>query len=229
VTASSPTPKRNSAVVAVPAILAGLVGVALVGFGVIRLVSSGLDGDASATTVGAVTTTGFVATTAPDTGTSTIPSDVVPGEYQTVTDDTGALSVSVPAEWVDRSGGSWGVDGEIVGVTIGASVDRDAWYAGWGTPGVFVGVTTVGADVFSPDLGDFSDVCSTGSVDSPQIGGYSTVIQYWTDCGDEDSNFTVVLAWPDSFAYTVLMQVITTDQSAVAVTNHLVTTLRYDT
>ena len=109
-----------------------------------------------------------------------------------------------------------------------ASVDRTEWYEGWGAPGAFIGVTTVAADVYTPELGDFSAVCEYGALESPEIGGFTTLIQEWVECGPEASRFHVALVWPESFAYTALVQVITLGEGGPNVLETILNTLSHD-
>lgn len=231
------TPNRSRAP-AVVALLAGVAGLALLAVGVVRLVGS-MDGpSAASTTVGFVTTTTVEApATTESSDTSETPATTEPVDTSgapsgvdlvTISDDTGALSLSVPAAWDDRSGLAWSVDGEVVGISVGAAVDRNAWYEGWGTPGVFVGLTTVGPDVYTPELGEFGGTCVVGSTEDREYDGFSVVVQQWVDCGDAGSEFHVAMVWPDSLEYTALIQVVTLDGSGSDLVDTLVTTLRYD-
>lgn len=228
---TTPPSDGSSPLVAITAVVAGLAGAGLLVFGLIRLVD-GLLSDDGSSSVAAPTTTEIIAipptsTTVTTASTPTEPPVFDPGAFVTVSDDTGTVSISYPAEWTDRSGAEWSVEGEAVGLSVAAAPDRDAWYAGWGTPGAFVGVATVGPDVYVPELGDFSGACTLGATENREYEAASVVIQQWTECGDEGSEFYVVLLWPETFAYTALMQVVVTDSRGWELIDLFATTLSY--
>lgn len=220
--------RQSSRAAAAVAVAAAVAGAVLVVVGVIRLIGQ-LEAGATAAQSSAtfVTTTTSrptdpMSTTAEPEATSPL-TDLV-----TLSDETGAVSVSMPAEWDDVSGSAWSVDGTVVGLSIGASTDRSAWYEGWGTPGAFVGVTTVGPDVYSPVLGDFGGVCTLAATYDREYVGFTAVVQRWVDCGEEGSEFHVALVWPDSFEYAAMVQVVTVERSGAEVIDTLITTIRHD-
>lgn len=96
-----------------------------------------------------------------------------------------------------------------------------------GDPGLFVGVTTVGPDVYTPEFGEFGGSCTFGSIDNRDYEGFTAAVQQWVGCGDEGSEFHVAMVWPDSFAYTALLQVVTLDGSGSALVDTLVNTLSH--
>jgi serine protease Do len=71
-------------------------------------------------------------------------------EYVRITDETGAVSVEVPAEWADIDGAPYTPEDGIYRVDVRASTDLAAFRDGWDVPGVvftassgLAGVTTV--------------------------------------------------------------------------------------
>ncbi len=62
-------------------------------------------------------------------------------EYVTVQDDYGAIQVSIPASWSQVDGSAWYSDGEIIGSSITAAADVDAFNGTYAEPGVFFGVS----------------------------------------------------------------------------------------
>jgi serine protease Do len=77
-----------------------------------------------------------------DTSTTPVPStDPATGGYVTVHDDSGALQISIPAEWSQVDGQNW-VDGDLVlGASITASADVKAFTNEYYQPGVFFGAS----------------------------------------------------------------------------------------
>jgi len=155
----------------------------------------------------------------------TTTSTVVVDEGVRVFDDSGVLSAVVPVSWLDTSGSPWQTDGEQIGVAITASTDATAWREGWGTPGMFLGVT----DAFtSEDLrSDFSSACAASAVEEWSAGPFEGEIVMWEGCGDEGSDFAEATGSSAAGAAVVLQFVIVDPSDRKALTT-LATTLRYE-
>ena len=100
---------------------------------------------AGTTTTAAPTTTAAATTTAAPTTTLGGDLPLPPGPaysgFETITDNSGTLEMSVPVEWIDRGGLGWAPDGgDIVGASLRASTDWVGFQERWDTPGVFFGV-----------------------------------------------------------------------------------------
>lgn len=197
------------------AVIAGLTGVVLLavaGVGVIgALGDTTEDSRATSTTGPAATRTTPAAT-------------FDPGRFNAASDDSGTLSIEVPREWVDVSGSEWVVDGREVGPSVTAAPDVDAWYSSWDTPGVFVGVSTTD---FSPQIGDFSGICTTGKVDERSIGTLSGTVQTWSQCGGESNDFYVFIGGPADASYTVLVQLVSLDGTGLETLERVLETFSY--
>ena len=139
-------------------------------------------------------------------------------------DDSGTLSIEVPGQWIDVSGSEWVVDGREVGPSVTAAPDVDAWYSSWDTPGVFVGVSTTD---FSPQIGDFSGICTTGKVDERSIGTLSGTVQTWSQCGGESNDFYVFIGGPADASYTVLVQLVSLDGTGLETLERVLETFSY--
>ena len=211
-----------------------MAGIALLLLGGIQLMGNVLeespDDAAAVTTITTVTVPAGSDTTV---STTTVPATTVapgPGgtEFVTVTDDSGRLTVWVPAAWTDISGGGWTVQSKTVGLSLSVATDRASWYEGWDTPGVFIGVTTVPEDVYAPEFVDFSGACTFQTIEDRDTGEYAALIEHWTDCGAEDSDFYAVIARPESSAYTALLQLVVVDGGGAELLDTLLTTLSYD-
>ncbi len=61
--------------------------------------------------------------------------------YHVVTDDSGALVVTIPTAWSDIDGRAWAENNSNIGASIWASPDIASFNAGWTTPGVKFNVT----------------------------------------------------------------------------------------
>lgn len=176
---------------------------------------------ATTTTTAPVTTTTVapVTTTAPVTPPPTAPPDVAaelpPGVpysgYELVTNDTGVLEVSIPVEWIDRSGVAWVPENDAIGVALSAAPDYDAWLTGWTTPGLFLASSsTLGMsvdDMLDSELyGNFSESCSYDGRTEYDDGVYVGVYDSWIDCGGTMSDFIVIAAEPPDASAVVYMQ-----------------------
>jgi len=152
---------------AVAALLAALVGLALISIAAVQLASGDSIGTAASPTSISVVPTTTAVEPAVSTSSATLEADSTPGAVVFVTDDSGSISAILPADWADVSGVEWVVDNNRVGPSITAAPDIDAWYASWGTPGVFVGVST---SSLAPESGDFSGICSLGELEERSAG-----------------------------------------------------------
>lgn len=197
------------------AVIAGLTGVVLLavaGVGVIGALGDTTE-DSRATS-----------TTGPAATTTTLAATFDPGRFNAASDDSGTLSIEVPREWVDVSGSEWVVDGREVGPSVTAAPDVDAWYSSWDTPGVFVGVSTTD---FSPQIGDFSGICTTGKVDGRSIGTLSGTVQTWSQCGGESNDFYVFIGGPADASYTVLVQLVSLNGTGLETLERVLETFSY--
>lgn len=197
------------------AVIAGLTGVVLLavaGVGVIGALGDTTE-DSRATS-----------TTGPAATRTTLAATFDPGRFNAASDDSGTLSIEVPGEWVDVFGSEWVVDGREVGPSVTAAPDVDAWYSSWDTPGVFVGVSTTD---FSPQIGDFSGICTTGKVDGRSIGTLSGTVQTWSQCGGESNDFYVFVGGPADASYTVLVQLVSLNGTGLETLERVLETFSY--
>jgi serine protease Do len=211
---------------AVAALLAALVGLVLISIAAVRLASGDSTGTAASPTSISVASTTTAAEPAVSTSNPTLAADFAPGAVVLVTDDSGSISAILPAEWADVSGVEWVVDNNRVGPSITAAPDIDAWYASWGTPGVFVGVST---SSLAPEPGDFSGICSLGELEERSAGVLAGTVQAWSDCGAEGGDFYVFVGGPPDSSWSVLVQLVDVDGSGRATLDQILTTFSYET
>lgn len=216
---TTPTDSRFS-VAGLVAVLAGVAGVVLLVMAVVRFVGT-LGGSTEQTAQSLPTTE--EAGVAP-TSTTRPSATIDPNSWVAVADDSGSISVEVPAEWGDVSGSGWVIDGQQLGPAIVAASDVDAWYSSWGTPGAFVGVSTTG---IAPDIGDFSEICTVGKTDERSAGVLSGTVQSWSRCGDEGSDFYVFVGSPTDASYSVLVQLVSIDGMGLDTLEQLMATFSY--
>lgn len=151
--------------------------------------------------------------------TETAGDEVVDGtsytEYVTITDDTGTLSVDVPAEWADTSGSAWVSDDTEIGQAVAAATSLDGFYNTWTTPGVFFGASeSLVAEMDEQSLLDSFDYSADCALDGRYDYADSLYTGYydlWIDCGGQGSVVIVLSATPEDRAFItfVLVQAVT--------------------
>lgn len=157
-------------------------------------------------------------TTSPTSESTTATSDpgsLDPGEtyagYIELTDDSGQIVLSVPAEWSDIETSGWVKDGEAIGPGVNAAPDIAAWRAEWGTPGVFIGASDVLG--LTPDEALDSErwdtSCTYEGRDDYYDGLYTGRYDLYYDCGDDLSVFIVIAAEPPEGGYLIYVQILT--------------------
>lgn len=124
--------------------------------------------------------------------------------YETVTDDTGALTVDVPVEWHDRetapehSPEGWAF--------IGASDDMAAFRSGWTHPGLVFYLRPYQGnewDILSHYT--YEDVCAEQITEEFSDTMYSGVYQIWSACQDTDGLVVNLLLSDNDHTYTAVM------------------------
>jgi serine protease Do len=147
--------------------------------------------------------------------------------YVSISDDTGSLTVEVPAEWRDIDGSLWTAEGEQFGWQITAATSIDGFNNTWTTPGMFFGasidlVTYSEAELL--DIFDYSDSCGYGGREPYEDPLYSGAYDLWTNCGGTDTLFVVVAATPESRAYIILVAVQVVTEADLAALDQILNT-----
>lgn len=130
-------------------------------------------------------------------------------DYVSITDDSGQLTLDVPAEWSDIDGSAWVLDGEEIGLSVTAAPSIAGFNDTWETPGVFFGVT----DQFDAttdellDAYDFSESCTLDSRSPYSDAVYTGSFDVWTGCGGADTLLVVVGVEPEDASYLGLVVV----------------------
>ncbi|MFB2581761.1 S1C family serine protease [Herbiconiux sp. P15] len=131
-------------------------------------------------------------------------------EYVTVTDDSGVLSVDVPAEWADVDGSSFtGINGHEF-LDVRASTDLAQFEDSWGVSGVTVSAAAA-ADDLTPEaifssLSSLTSQCTPVEEDAYSDGVYEGRYQYFTACGGL-SDYVIVAAQPADGSFVILVTV----------------------
>ncbi len=147
-------------------------------------------------------------------------------DFVEVTDDSGAITVTVPAEWSDVLGSEWSFDGEFVGPALSAAPNLDGFFNGWGTPGVFIAASDQLPISRSEllDSEDFSASCELVERFDYDDGLYTGQFDVWESCGEEGSTFLVVAAEPPGGVLTILVQMVIVDDRDLDAADRIVDT-----
>jgi serine protease Do len=230
---TAPGPQHRSfrlgGFLAVIAAVGGATLLVLAVLGIVERIGSGDDESAAPTTTfefpaGTDAPAGTTSTSAEPLITTTTVPKADPAGFDRISDDSGTLSIEVPRDWTDRSGRPWSIAGDDVGPALSAAPDLDAWYATWGTPGVFVGLAI---DAHQPELGDFSEPCTRGN-QAPYGGGpLAGTIQAWSGCGAEGGDFHEFVGGPDDGSYLVQIQLVSIDGDGLSQLDAILTSFTY--
>ncbi len=140
-------------------------------------------------------------------------------EFVTVTDDYGAIQVSIPKAWSEVSGEPWYDGGDIIGASITAAANIDGFNNTYDEPGVFFGVSDDLArlggyiqllDVYRPN---FTGDCSLDGRYDYEDSAFKGAYDVFTRCGSGRSTIIILSARPinnqTSFLATVMVQILT--------------------
>lgn len=137
-------------------------------------------------------------------------------EYVGVQDDSGSIQISLPASWTEINGEPWTSDGQVIGASITASANLDAFANSYNEPGVFFGVSDdlaklVGyAQMLDEYRATFRAECTYNGRSPYEDSAYEGAYDLFTKCGDSTSTLIVLSARPQqnktSFLVTLMVQ-----------------------
>ncbi|MBX3088974.1 MAG: serine protease [Cryobacterium sp.] len=157
-------------------------------------------------------------------GSAPVPSD--PGSntgFVTVTDDTGAVSVSAPSSWNQVDGQSFQTDAGATYYSVTASPDLASSTSSWSVPSVQVAASkdAVGTDpstITSNYKTNWGTTCTVANEGPYDDGWYSGQFIYLTNCGGTTTDVAVVAGTDTAKTHLmiVFVQMVTdTDKSTV--------------
>ncbi len=134
-------------------------------------------------------------------------------QYVNITDDSGSMQMSVPAEWQQVDGTSWQWEGQEAGPSLTAAPDINALFNSWSAPGVFFGATNQ-LNMTIEDLlnsVDYTGQCTYDGRSPYQDEVYTGQYDFWYSCGGGDTMLLVLGAQPADGSYLalVLVQIVT--------------------
>jgi len=133
--------------------------------------------------------------------------------YVTVTDDYGAIQMSIPKEWVQVDGSYWTDGVDLIGTAISASADLDAFLYTWNESGVFFGASDelakLGGFIQLLDITreDFSPNCKLEGRYDYEDPAYRGKYDLYSNCGNQGTVFIVLTAVPKSDPQSLLILV----------------------
>jgi hypothetical protein len=140
-----------------------------------------------------------------DTGTATY------SGYTLVTDDSGAIQVEIPEEWVDIEGGAWLRDDLEVGAAVSASPNLDDFWGTFSTPGIFFGASQALSQdydeaAFLDSLVDYSQDCTYEGRFDYEDPAYTGLFDWYSDCGGVGSQIINIVATPENREFIIWVQ-----------------------
>jgi serine protease Do len=135
-------------------------------------------------------------------------------DYVAVTDDTGVLTVEVPAAWTDVSTAPETDDEGNPFPQIAAATSLSGFYGDWETPGMLFGALPAANWTVDELLSTYSfgEHCTDGGTTDYDDGVFAGTYQVWESCGGTDSTYVVLATSPHaggSYTYLTAVQVVT--------------------
>jgi hypothetical protein len=126
--------------------------------------------------------------------------------FEQVADDTGRLSMDVPADWSERSTSTGRLPDGAAAPYVAAAPDMAAFLDGYDAPGMTV-VVLPGDDDLDAALDSyrFDDDCTAGDVRPYDGARMSGELRVYRDCGGTDTDIVTVVGEPAGNAGTVLL------------------------
>jgi hypothetical protein len=131
-----------------------------------------------------------------------------------VTDNTGDVSVVVPASWGEVWGNGWHphvtglFDGNLIGPGLNASPDVADWFKDLTTPGIFVGASKLlVTDRYNPEtaLSLFGSPCYFSSRQRATAKGLTGYRDMWT-CANSATRYETVALWPRNHSFIAFIE-----------------------
>jgi serine protease Do len=128
-------------------------------------------------------------------------------EYESVTDDTGSIRVSVPVQWGARDTSPLAMEDGTQAPYIAAAMDLDGFINGWTSPGLVFAKLPAAADL-DASLGEFGfgGSCTDGGVYDYSDPVFTGKYQMWLDCGGTTNDVVTLVAVPADSSYLAVIQ-----------------------
>lgn len=130
------------------------------------------------------------------------------GEYKTLVDDSGLITIDVPIEWIDVSTAPVTFDDGSTAPQITASTSITDFETTYGVPGLFYAVigpvTDLAATIANSAPAD-GECLTDGGVTDYSDGAFTGQYQLWTECGGIGASWVVLVAVPADASYTAII------------------------
>jgi serine protease Do len=149
------------------------------------------------------------------------------GEYTSISDDSGALTVEVPIEWADLDGTAITLDDGTELQNISAAPDLAAFFGNWSSPGLSFTATD---QAMTPDemldelLADAGSSCEDAGRESYDDGLYSGKVQYYANCDGIGAATIGIAAAPADGGFTAFLIIQLASDADIAVLDQIVQT-----
>jgi hypothetical protein len=165
--------------------------------------------------------------------------------YMRLSDDTGTISIEVPAEWGDVATGSWKIQGKDIGVFIAAAPDLGNFYASRAEPGVFFGASHDLSGIFqAPNLtltsnpaivqrlidaaGNQQGRCKDGGRFNYHDNFYSGNYTLGLNCLSGSQGEITLVTMPPSQQYITLLRIHVNSQADLDAATHIMDTFQVE-
>ncbi|CAN5377742.1 hypothetical protein BH23ACT9_BH23ACT9_24850 [soil metagenome] len=140
------------------------------------------------------------------------------GSYVAVTDDTGAISVEIPAEWADVDGRPYTDEAGRDFFDVRASTDLEGFAGTWDVPGIIVNASTDAAQSLNEEalldqrLELFSEQCDYLGRQPYADPLYTGQADVFENCGGTQTGYLILGAVPTSRAFLIRVEVQVVDE-----------------
>jgi len=128
--------------------------------------------------------------------------------YQTVTDDTGRISVSVPTAWADLQTSVRTIEGADYS-SIVAATNLQAWASGWEEPGIDITLFDGAVQVLGYDraleLAAPSGCTKTVTKEPASFSGFDGFYDIYGECGGTTTEYVVLVLAPPEEGFLLLI------------------------
>ena len=133
--------------------------------------------------------------------------------YVSITDDTGAVTVDVPAEWGDVDGAPYTPEDGVYRVDVRAATDLTAFTEGWDAPGMILTASSGLVQTTSPE--QLLDTLGEGIAASCTYEGrqpyedplYTGSFDVYVNCGGTETAYLIVVVQPEDASFLASVQV----------------------
>lgn len=140
-------------------------------------------------------------------------------EYVTVQDDYGSIQIALPTAWYEIDGSPWTLDGQIIGASISAAANLQAFNEAYDEPGVFFGVSDdiaklVGyAQLLDEYRAAFRQDCTYNGRSQYEDSAFEGAYDLFTKCAGSTNTMLVLSARPQQHKTSYLVTILVNMQS----------------